>query len=238
MTFLLPSFGLFGSDNQCFPLARERISRKTLTIRLTQFAFVTSTILLILSTAILALNVNTTVVTTHPTQVLAVPVQVGASGREQVYRNMVQIFLRDRTDPPHVPTVLTPPDPIQTASVFRTLLTSSNKLATQLSSLVPMVIISGTLLAIFSDTLDAIRPHLLPIIVIVACAAVRHTSRHGLRMVLVLLPADCADVVRMTLASVWAYIWAVLECPLSLLVYCIETGLAVSHAFLTFCFIH
>lgn len=96
----------------------------------------------------------------------------------------------------------------------------------------PMVIIYGTLMALVSDALDTDWPHLLPVVTVVACTAVRRTSCTGLRVMLVLLRAESVYVVRMALAIVWA----LFDDLLSPFVYCIEWGLTVSnvHFFLPY----
>ena len=166
----------------------------------------------------------------HSPQVLVAPVQIRTSGRDQVYKDVVRFLLRDLNERPHAP-VLTPPVPLPTISGLRRWPTPSN-VATQLSSLLPMIIIYGTLMALVSDALDADRPNLLPVMAVVVCAAVKRISHIGLRAMLVLLRAESVYVVRMALMIVCA----LFECLISPFTYCIELGLTVSnvHFFLTY----
>lgn len=105
-------------------------------------------------------------------------------------------------------------------------------MATQLSSLMPMVIIYSTLMALVSGALATDRAHLLPVMAVVACAAVKRIPHTGLRAMLVLLRAESVYVVRMVLAIVWA----LFECLISPFTYCMELGLTVSnlHFFLPY----
>ena len=122
---------------------------------------------------------------------------------------------------------MAPPTPI---SGLHERPTSSNKVAAQLSSLLPVAMVYTALWAVISDALDFNWSH-FPALVVVACAAVRCTFRSGLRVVFVLLRTECAWVVRIALAI----IWDLLEDLLSPLIYCVESGLAVSHVLLSFC---
>jgi hypothetical protein len=137
------------------------------------------------------------------------------------------VFLRDLNELPPAPVVITLPVPV---SGFREWLTSSNKIATQLSSFMPMVVVCTTFLAVVSDALDTNWSHVLSALVVVACAAVRCTSRSGLHAVLILLRAECAFVARIALAIVWG----LLEDLLSLSTHCVELGLTVSDVLLAF----
>jgi hypothetical protein len=179
-----------------------------------------STILLIVSTTVLALNISTTGRKPSP-QVLIAPVQIPISGREQVYNDMVRFFLRDLNEKPPAPVAWTPPTPPQT----RGWPTLSSKMAIQLSSLMPIVIVCGTLLAIVSDVLETTGVHLLPIIVTVACPGARIISRSGLRAGLVHIAGESVYVVWITLATLWCQ----LNDLLSSLIHCIESGITVSH---------
>ena len=202
------------------------MSSKTFTKRLIHFTLFLSTTLLILSTTILALNMSTLGMR-RPHQVFVTPVQIRTSGREQVYKDFIQIFLRDLNDRPPAPIVMTPPAPV---SGFHEWLTSSNRMATQVYSFMPMVIIYTTLLAVVSDALDTSWIHLLPTLVAVACAAIRYTSRSGLRLVFIFLRAKCTHVIRITPTI----LWGLLEDLRSLCIYCVELRLTVSHILLYF----
>ena len=192
--------------------------------------FISAT-LLILSTIVLVLNTGTARTSPSP-QVLVAPVQIRTSDRDQVYRDIARFFLREFDEKPHAPVVLTPPVPPPTISGLRRWLTSSNQMATRLSWLMPLVIIYGTLMALISDALDTDGPHLLPVLAVVACAAVRRTSHTGLRAMLVLFRAESVFVVRAALAIVWA----LFDSLLSPFIYCIESGITVSsvHFFLPY----
>ena len=193
------------------------------TKRLIQFTLLLSTTLLILSIIVLALNTSTIVA--GPQQVLVTPVQIRTSGREQVYKDFVRFFQRDLNErPPAV--VMIPPVPV---SDFHDWSTSGNKTATHLSSFIPVVIMYTTLLAVARDALDTNWSYL----VVVACTTVSHASRSGLRVVLVLLRAECAYVVWRTLAIIWGW----LEGLLSLSNSCVELGLTVSHLLPSFYYI-
>src|SRR5258706_4193782 len=194
-----------------------------LTRRIIQFTLFLSTILLILSMTVLALNASTIVA--RPQKVFVTPVQIRTSGREQIYKDFVAFFLRSNEMPP-APVVMIPPAPV---SGFHEWLTSGNKMATHLSSFMPVVIIYTTLLAVASDALDTNWSHLLPALVVVACTAVNHTSRSGLRVVLVFLRAECTYVVRIALAIAWGLLSSLLSLPL----FCVELGLTVSHSLLS-----
>ena len=99
---------------------------------------------------------------------------------------MARFFRRDLNEKPPAPVVLLPLVPPQTVPIFNRWLVSSSKMATYLSLFMPMVIIYGTLLAVASNVLDTDGPHLVPVIVVVACAAVRSRSRGELSAALVL----------------------------------------------------
>ena len=186
--------------------------------------------LLILSTIVLA--TNTGAVETRPSpQVLIAPVQVRTSDRDQVFKDISRFFLRDLHERPHVGIVLTQPVPpliLSTVSSSPKWPTSSNNIATQLSSLMSMVIIFGAQLAVISGMLDINGPHLLPVMIVVACTAIRQTSRSDRRLILSLLRAERVLVVRMTLTRAWA----LLQDLVSPFIYWIELGLTVSHILL------
>jgi hypothetical protein len=185
--------------------------------------------LLVLSTIVLALNTGTVGTTSSPPALVA-PVQIRDSGREKFFSDFARLCTRVSHESLPAPVVMAPPAPV---SGFHAWLTSSNKMATHLSSLMPMVMIYTTLWAFVSDALNSNWSHLLPALVVVGCAAGRLMSRSGLSMVLVLLRTECAWVVRIPLEIVWG----LCEDLLSLLVYYVELGLTVSHVFLSFYYI-
>lgn len=193
--------------------------------RLIQFTLLLSTTLLILSMIVLALNTST--IMAQPQLVLVTPVQIRTSGREQVFEDFVRFFQRDLNERPPAPVVIIPPAPV---SGFHDWLTSGSKMATHLSSFMPVVVIYTTLLAVASRALDTNWSHFLPALIVVARTAVSHASRSGLRVVLVLLRAECAYMVRIAPAI----IWGLLEGLLSLSVLCVELGSTVSHVLPSF----
>ena len=195
-----------------------------LTKRLIQFTLFLSTTLLIISLTFLALNTSTIVA--RPQRVFVTPVQIRTSGREQVYKDFVRFFLRDMNERPLAPVIIAPPAPV---SGFHEWLTSANKMATSLSSFMPVVIIYTTLLAVASNALDTNWSHLLPTLVVVIRTAVSHASRSRLHVVLVLLRAACAYVVR-TLPIIWGLHEGLLPLP----IFCVELGLTVSHVLPSF----
>ena len=186
------------------------------TKRLIQFTLLLSTTLLIISMIVLALNTSTIVA--RPQQVFVTPVQIRMSSREQVYKDFVRFFERNLNERPPSPVVMIPLVPV---SGFHDWLTSGNKMASHLSSLLPVVIIYTTLLAVARDALDTNWSHL----VVVARTAVSHASRSGLHVVLALMRAEYAYVGWTALAI----ILGLLEGLLSLSSLCVEVGLTVSH---------
>src|SRR6266404_3407192 len=107
--FLLPSVN-FSEILALVPIARTKTSKNFFTKCLIQVILFISATLLILSTTVLVLNTSSVGIRPSP-QVLAAPVQISTSDRDQVYRDIVRLFLRDLDDRPHAQVVLTPPVP-------------------------------------------------------------------------------------------------------------------------------